>query len=107
MIGINHILFFLAIVSPLAVLARAWWSGPTTGEQPNRFRHAPMVLAFILLNIAVFLFEIAHPHWQEPIALHRLGALEPYAVIVRHQYWRLFTALFLHYDVVHLLFNLF
>ena len=39
--------------------------------------------------------------------LHRLGALEPYAVVVNGEYWRLFTALFLHYDIVHLLFNLF
>ena len=39
--------------------------------------------------------------------LHRLGALEPYAVVVNGEWWRLFTALFLHYDIVHLLFNLF
>ena len=29
--------------------------------------------------------------------LHHLGALEPDAVIRQHEYWRLLTALFLHY----------
>jgi membrane associated rhomboid family serine protease len=74
---------------------------------PPRLRNAPAVLSLVLLNAAVFLFEIVHPHWQEPAGLHRLGALEPAAVIYGHEYWRLFTALFLHFDPVHLLFNLF
>jgi membrane associated rhomboid family serine protease len=70
-------------------------------------RKAPAVISLIVLNVAVFLFELAHPNWTEPEMLHRLGALEPYAVVVNGEYWRLFTALFLHYDIVHLLFNLF
>ena len=87
--------------------ATAAWS-PEPGQDRHRpLRHAPAVLVLILLNIAVFLFEIAHRHWQEPLALHRLGALEPYAVIMNHEYWRLFTGLFLHFNYVHLLFNLF
>ena len=39
--------------------------------------------------------------------LHKLGALEPNAVLVAHQYWRLLTALFLHYGALHILFNLY
>lgn len=70
-------------------------------------RRARAVFAFILLNIGAFLFEISAGDWRDPVVLHQLGALEPYAVIVEGEYWRLFTALFLHGGYTHLLFNLF
>ena len=70
-------------------------------------QRAPAVLVLILLNAAAFIFELTRPHWQDAWTLHRLGALEPFAVIHYHQYWRLFTALFLHFDVFHVGFNLF
>jgi membrane associated rhomboid family serine protease len=73
----------------------------------RRFRNAPAVLGFIVLNTAAFIFEISFGSWTDPEVLHQLGALEPYAVVVQGQYWRLFTALFLHAGFVHLLFNLF
>ena len=71
------------------------------------FRHAPAVFILILLNAAAFLFEISFGDWNDPDVLHRIGALEPYAVVVQGEYWRLFTALFLHGGFAHLLFNLF
>jgi len=42
-----------------------------------------------------------------PDTLHLLGALELDAVLVRHEYWRLLAALFLHYGVLHLAVNLY
>jgi membrane associated rhomboid family serine protease len=76
-------------------------------DRPPRLRSAPAVLIFIVLNVAAFLFEISVGDWNDPDVLHRIGALEPYAVVVQGQYWRLFTALFLHGGFLHLLFNLF
>jgi membrane associated rhomboid family serine protease len=73
----------------------------------RHFRHSPAVLIFILLNAAAFLFEISFGDWNDPEILHQIGALEPYAVVVQGEYWRLFTALFLHGGFLHLLFNLF
>ena len=76
-------------------------------DRHRYFRNAPAVLILILLNAAAFIFEISFGNWTDPEVLHQLGALEPYAVVVQGQYWRLFTALFLHAGFVHLLFNLF
>jgi len=83
---------------------------PQEIEQQDRrrsFSNAPAVLVLILINAAAFIFEISFGNWTDPEVLHQLGALEPYAVVVQGQYWRLFTALFLHAGFVHLLFNLF
>jgi membrane associated rhomboid family serine protease len=76
-------------------------------DRHRHFRNAPAVFILILLNAAAFIFEISFGNWTDPEVLHQLGALEPYAVVVQGQYWRLFTALFLHAGFLHLLFNLF
>jgi len=68
---------------------------------------APAVLVLIVMNVLVFLFEISVGHWNDPEVLHRIGALEPDAVVAQGEYWRLFTALFLHGGFLHLAFNLF
>jgi len=76
-------------------------------ETRREFRRAPAVLILIFLNAVAFLFETSFGSSNDPDVLHRLGALEPHAVLVQGEYWRLFTALFLHAGLLHLLFNLF
>jgi membrane associated rhomboid family serine protease len=76
-------------------------------DRHRRLRGAPAVLTFIFLNVAAFVFEISHGDWTGPFTLHRLGALEPVAVVIDGEYWRLLTAMFLHGSYVHILFNLF
>ena len=73
----------------------------------NQLRSTPAVFALILVSVLVFLFEISAGDWNDPEVLHRIGALEPDAVVVQGEYWRLFTALFLHGGFLHLGFNLF
>jgi membrane associated rhomboid family serine protease len=73
----------------------------------TQLRGAPAVFVLIVINVLVFLFEISVVDWNDPIALHRIGALEPLAVVAQGEYWRLFTALFLHGGFLHLGFNLF
>ena len=72
----------------------------------NQFQNAPAVLTLTVINVLVFLLEISAGGWNDPDVLHRMGALEPYAV-VKGEYWRLLTALFLHGGFLHLGFNLF
>ena len=89
---------FVSVSKDHEIAASAW---------RNQLRHAPAVLVLILVNVLVFLFEISVGDWNDPEVLHRIGALEPYAVVVQGEYWRLFSALFLHGGFLHLGFNLF
>ena len=73
----------------------------------SQLRTAPAVFVLILLNVLAFLFEIFFGGWNDPGVLHRVGALEFYAVVEQGEYWRLFSALFLHAGFFHLAFNLF
>jgi len=74
---------------------------------PPSARPSKAVATFIGLNAAMFLLELVNGGATNPMTLHRLGALEIWSVLVGHEYWRLFTALFLHYGVIHLLFNVY
>jgi rhomboid protease GluP len=65
------------------------------------------VLIFITLNIAMFGAEVWFGGSTNQITLHRLGALEPWAVRFGGEYWRMLTSLFLHYGPLHLIVNLY
>jgi membrane associated rhomboid family serine protease len=82
-------------------------SDMATFTRRSPLRSAPAVLVLILVNVLAFLYEIYAGGWNDPEVLHRIGALEPDAVVRQGEYWRLFTALFLHAGFLHLAFNLF
>ena len=65
------------------------------------------VLIFIVLNIAMFGAEVWFGGSTNQFTLHRLGALEPWAVRFGGEYWRMLTSLFLHYGPLHLIVNLY
>lgn len=76
-------------------------------DRQRRLRKAPAVVIFLSLNVVVFCIELWRGALSSPPTLHRLGALDFFAVINKGEFWRLFTALFLHYNLLHLIFNLF
>jgi rhomboid protease GluP len=80
---------------------------PTTAFGSENLRPTTAVSIFIVLNIAMFIAELVLGGSTNPLTLHRLGALEPWPVRYGGEYWRLLTALFLHYGPLHLIFNLY
>ena len=65
------------------------------------------VATIIALNLVMFFVEMKLGGATNSNVLHRLGALEPFAVLARGEYWRMGAALFLHYGTLHLLVNLY
>ncbi len=78
-----------------------------TSARRSQLRSAPAVFVLIVANVLAFLYEIYAGGWNDPDVLHRIGAVESDAVVAQAEYWRLFTALFLHAGFLHLGFNLF
>jgi membrane associated rhomboid family serine protease len=89
------------------LLPRPWPGSGFWATRRERLSHAPIVITLIILNVAVFLLEVRQGYRTRPEVLLQLGALYPSRVIANHEYWRLLTALFLHYGAIHLLFNIF
>ncbi len=67
----------------------------------------PVVLTLLIANVLMFLLEIFAGGSENEATLQRLGELNTDFILYGHQYWRLLSALFLHYGPIHLFFNLF
>jgi membrane associated rhomboid family serine protease len=66
--------------------------------------------ALIAINFAVFIVEVIVGHGQiasitDQAALRLGGLFTPY-IVLKHEYWRLFTAMFLHAGIFHVGINM-
>ena len=75
------------------------WPPVPRDTEPQRRLRTGTPLLWSLLVIAAFWAESADPR------LIALGSLNRDAVLARHEWWRILTALFLHADIGHLLSN--
>ena len=76
-------------------------------QAATSLRRAFVTLALVLLNLGVFAWENARGGSENLRTLMRMGALWSPAVLAGRQWYRLVTALFLHFGPVHLVLNLF
>ena len=68
---------------------------------------SPAVVVLAFTNMVAFAIEILGGGPTNASTLSRLGWLDTDAVIYGHQIWRILTAPFLHYGLLHLFFNVF
>jgi rhomboid protease GluP len=66
----------------------------------------PYATLFLIgINLGVFALEMARGGSEDLTTLYNLGALDPEAVL-RGEWWRLFTSIFLHFGGLHLAVNM-
>jgi membrane associated rhomboid family serine protease len=80
--------------------------------RPITARRIPVARVLLFANVAMFVVEVAIGSaslFQGPgiKTLFDLGALQPIAIAQGGQYWRLFTAMFLHANLLHLGLNMY
>jgi rhomboid protease GluP len=76
-------------------------------------RPGAITTLLLIVNIVMFVVEVGAGgpgsllDGPSSTRLIQLGALDPRAIAIDHQYWRLFTAMFLHIGLIHLAFNMY
>ncbi len=86
---------------------RSRWDSRTIGSSSG----VTATKVLIGINVAMFLVEIVTGATGflgggSAQAMLNLGALWPASVLVGHEYWRMFTSMFLHDGLLHIAFNM-
>ena len=79
-------------------------------------RPGSITTALLIINVAMFLLPVllsggttlfGGSSGRLDQQLYNFGAMQPIAIAAQGQYWRLFTAMFLHANVLHIAFNMY
>ena len=77
-----------------------------TGEAPLVNRELTLTKVILIANVIVFLVMMVLGDPSDAEFMYGHGALWTPSVLQDHEYYRLFTAMFLHFDFEHILSNL-
>lgn len=66
------------------------------------WKQAPVNHTIILLNILIFLLTEFTGSWEDVNHMLKWGAAGTLDIMQQHEYYRLFTAMFLHFGIQHL-----
>lgn len=66
------------------------------------WKQAPVNQTIILLNILIFLLTEFTGSWEDVNHMLKWGAAGTLDIMQQHEYYRLFTAMFLHFGIQHL-----
>ena len=69
------------------------------------YKQYPVTIFLIAANVLIFLFQAAGGEAKADVFLSRFSLFTP-AILEGHEYYRLFTAMFLHFGVQHLYGNM-
>ncbi|MBR1572167.1 MAG: rhomboid family intramembrane serine protease [Lachnospiraceae bacterium] len=71
------------------------------------FKRIPITISLVLINIVIFIILEIVGDTQDGLFMLQHGAMNPTEVLYNHQWYRLFSSMFLHFGGVHLLNNMF
>ncbi len=74
-------------------------------DQRQRYRNSYITICILVILFVVFLIETFIGGSQNTYVLIKMGAMNNYAIVAGNQWWRLFTAQFLHIGIMHLISN--
>ena len=75
--------------------------------EPLTLRTFPwFTVTLILANVAYYIVLSVKGNPLDEAFMYRMGALYWPAILEGHEYWRLFTAMFMHFGIIHLLSNM-
>ena len=63
-------------------------------------------IGIVIVNILVFLLLDYIGNTEDPVFMAHVGAIFPPFVVDQKEYYRLFTGLFLHFGITHLMNNM-
>lgn len=66
----------------------------------------PVNITLVVINIIVFFVLDVCGNTEDGIYMFEHGAMYPYAVLLDHEWYRLFTSAFLHFGISHLVNNM-
>ena len=69
----------------------------------EKFKEFPITYGLIILNIIAFL-PLTVDSWAGE--LYRFGVLHGYSIFIQGEYYRLFSSMFLHNDMIHISMNM-
>lgn len=74
-------------------------------DQRQYLRNSYMTVGILVVLLVTFVLETLLGGSENMAVLNRMGAMNNYAVVGGNQWWRLFTAQFLHIGIMHLVSN--
>jgi len=70
----------------------------------EKFKEYPLTYGLMVINIIVFILPLLNSSWASELYL--FGVLHAPSVILKGEYYRLFTSIFMHGDGMHIVMNM-
>lgn len=74
-------------------------------NQRQNLKNCYITVSILVILFLVFLIETAIGGSENIYVLMKMGAMKNDAIVIGNQWWRLFTAQFLHIGIMHLISN--
>lgn len=99
---------FFNLYNPLMDVIQSSTSGPSELAQIKVFLKMlqPVTLVLVACNLLVYLYTAINGNVLDAEYMYKMGAITWDSIIERHEYYRLFSSMFLHFGIQHLFSNM-